>query len=144
MPRGGARQGTPGRAYGNRSDLNGPKPPGTPLPVTAAAGQPYGARKAQEDAQRAVPMAAGLPAPAPTQVPSLAEPSSRPDEPVTSGLPMGPGAGPEALTAFPADQSGVADLASYLPMLEFIASQPGSSPQTRQLVRRLRAGQAPL
>lgn len=112
MPRGGRRTGTPGKAYSNRSDLNGPKA----VPMMAATGQQYGARKAQIDAQRAIPVAAppgpalapptgGAPAPGPTlpagpgpgQVVPLDAPSMRPDEPVTAGLPVGPGAGPEAL-----------------------------------------------
>lgn len=143
MPRGGPRQGRVGKTYGNRSDLNGPKPPGAPLPVQSAPGQQYGARKAQEDAQRAIPMSPGqpLPPPRPTQVTSLSEPSTRPNEPVTTGLPMGAGAGPEVLGQALAPDNGLADMLGYLPMLEFIASQPGSSGQMRQLVRRLRAGQ---
>jgi hypothetical protein len=142
VPRGGRRSGTPGRVYSNRTDLNGPRPPGQPLPVQSASGQPYGARKEQEDAQRAIPMAAGtaLP-PSPEQVPSLADPSTRPNEPVTTGLPLGAGAGPEALGGALDDDNGLADILSYLPMLEFIASQPGSSGQIRQFVRRVRAGQ---
>lgn len=143
MPRGGPRNGTPGKAYGNRSDLRGQKPPGAALPVQTAPGQAYGMRKQQEDAQRALPIATPA-APAPTQVPSLADPTTRPNEPVTTGLPMGPGAGPEALGGALEPDNGLNDMLAYLPMLEFIASQPGSSAQTRQLVRRLRAGQVDL
>lgn len=33
----------------------------------------------------------------PDEVPNLSAPSSRPDEPVTAGLPVGPGAGPEVM-----------------------------------------------
>jgi hypothetical protein len=33
----------------------------------------------------------------PDEVPNLSDPSARPNEPVTTGLPVGPGAGPEAL-----------------------------------------------
>ena len=63
MPRkrqGGQRVGKPGQAYGNRSDLNSQRS----LPMRTAPGQTYGARKAQLDAQRLVPMGAppsGLP-----------------------------------------------------------------------------------
>jgi hypothetical protein len=148
MPRGGRRDGTPGRAYGNRSDLNGPKPPGMPLPVQAASGQAYGARKQQEDAQRAIPMASApgmsQPAMSPEQIPSLTDPTTRPNEPVTAGLPVGPGPGPEALGGALEPDTGLTDMLAYLPMLEFLASQPGSSAQTRQMVRRLRAGQVDL
>lgn len=109
--RGGPRQGTPGRSYGNRTDLQAPK-----VPMSAAPGQQYGARKAQMDAQRATPMgpvpspaqlnstpsggaggAAIPPAPLPGQVTGLDVPSTRPNEPVTAGLPVGAGPGPEAL-----------------------------------------------
>jgi hypothetical protein len=113
MPRGGRRNGAPGQAYGNRSDLNaGAKP----VPVSAVPGQQYGAAKAQMDAQRAVPMQ-GTPMPATpgqpgTPDPLLAQanpvyagdhgdptrPTERPNEPVTAGLPVGAGPGPEVLT----------------------------------------------
>lgn len=91
---GGPRSGKPGAAYGNRTDLNA-KPRQA---VTAAAGQTYGERGVQEAAQQAIP----LPAP----VVPLSAPTQRPNEPVTAGLPIGPGPGPEALApmgAPPAD-----------------------------------------
>ena len=101
MPRGGSRQGKAGRAYSNRTDLNGS------LPVTTVPGQPYGAAKQQADAQRTVPMGTPAlppvpdlnshPSPLPGELPPLTGPSSRPDEPVTHGLPVGPGGGPEVL-----------------------------------------------
>lgn len=103
---GGRREGTPGRAYTNRSDLNQNR-----QPVTAAPNQPYGVRGAQEAAQRAVP----LPAPPPVQAPpplasgpapgsfgALNRPTELPDEPLTAGLPIGAGAGPEALAGMAA------------------------------------------
>lgn len=110
MPRGGRRTGTPGKAYGNRSDLN--------VPAAVASGQQYGKRAEQVAAQRAVPMArpatdavptapprVAAPAsqapsapqgPMPGQLVPLDAPSQRPGEPVTAGLPVGPGAGAEA------------------------------------------------
>lgn len=76
-------------------------------------GQPYGTATAQSQALAAVPLTgAAPPSPRqpspgaqqemvpgiqPGQIPSLEDPSVRPDEPVTEGLPLGPGAGPEAL-----------------------------------------------
>lgn len=73
--------------------------------MRAPGGQAYGERKKQEDAQRVAPLPAtpalevrpvagtrSLP-----QVTSLSAPSERPGEPVTSGLPVGPGVGAEAL-----------------------------------------------
>jgi hypothetical protein len=99
VARGGRRQGKPGKAYPNRTDLNGP---------TTIPGQEYGAQAEQLRSQQAVPvqqapgdLAALLAgAPRPDQVPSLlSEPSARPNEPLTAGLPTGPGPGPEALAS---------------------------------------------
>lgn len=107
--RGGARQGTPGENYQNRSDLQG----GARQPATAATGQTYGNAGAQIAAQKAVPMAGTPGIPAPQGPPQLAtypgdhgpfdRPTERPDEPVTAGIGAGPGAGPEAMTTPPND-----------------------------------------
>jgi hypothetical protein len=99
--RGGERQGTPGTSYANRTDLN--------MPISTVPNQEYGMATAQRQAQQAIPMAASPssapqvapqaarpPAPAPGSLPHIA-PTQRPDEPVTTGLPFGPGAGPEAM-----------------------------------------------
>lgn len=86
MARGGPRSGRPGAQYSNRSDLqSAPR-----LAPTANQGQQYGTAKAQLDSQREIPMGAP-PAPIP-----LSAPTTRPNEPVQSGLPIGPGPGPEA------------------------------------------------
>lgn len=101
---GGQRTGTPGTSYPNRSDMRG-------QPIATTKGQEYGKAGAQAAAQRAVPLAAApaLPAPAaapapagrgfatPDDTPNLLDPTSRPDEPVTAGLPFGAGPGPEAM-----------------------------------------------
>lgn len=109
MPRGGRRSGTPGKSYGQRSDLN--------VPAMAASGQQYGQRAEQMAAQRAIPISrpatdnvpVGSPAPAPSPAAApapggpmpgslgFADPTGRPGEPVTAGVPVGPGPGPEAL-----------------------------------------------
>src|SRR5688572_26038223 len=77
-------------------------------PVQTARGQTYGKATQQAAAQRAVPVA-GAPAPVPqaalvaptTGMPGaqgdFLRPTERPDEPVTAGAPVGPGAGPEVL-----------------------------------------------
>lgn len=83
--RGGYRQGTPGVAYPQRTDLNEDR-----QPVRVASGQPYGQRQAQEAAQRAVPLPAAPPV-------AFDRPTEYPTEPLTAGLPVGPGPGPEAL-----------------------------------------------
>ena len=104
--RGGAREGEQGKAYSNRTDLNQSK-----QPVMVASGQPYGARQAQEAAQGAIPLPAAPPVSVPAQPrPQVPAPGSlgvfnrgteRPDEPLTAGLPIGPGSGPEVLPMSP-------------------------------------------
>ena len=69
----------------------------------------------------------------------LSAPSSRPQVPVTDGLPMGAGA-----NTLQPQQQGPSDVelavyAKYLPALEILASRDDSTPATRQYVRRLRA-----
>lgn len=105
--RGGPRQGQLGRAYPNRTDLTSAPAPG----------QPYGAVKAQADSMKVVPMAnrpagaAPAPPPAaapartisPDETPTFGMPTSRPDEPLTAGLPFGPGRGPQGPAPNPAN-----------------------------------------
>lgn len=104
--RGGHREPTPGRLYANRRDL-------ATQPAQAPKGQGYGGAKRLIDAQRKQPIAGSptaqiglnpggqLPALAPGDIPSLDDPSAYPDEPVTTGLASGPGAGPESLLTGP-------------------------------------------
>lgn len=116
MPRGrgGPRQGTQGKSYSNRTDLQAVKPPLQVVPS-----QQYGQATAQMEAQRAVPIAppptSAIPAPggaAPggqpdlmgmaasfpfPQLPPLDRPSEMAGEPLTAGAPFGAGPGPEAL-----------------------------------------------
>ena len=103
---------SPRARQGNRTDL-------TQEPVTAATGQEYGEASAQRQAEAAVPIGSTptdappadmtadttpRPAPKPQVQPGTLpwlHPTNRPDEPVTTGLPFGPGAGPEALHSPP-------------------------------------------
>lgn len=100
---GGARQGSPGQSYGNRSDLRSQK-------VSVPPSAEYGQGEALRRAQQAVPMAgapamppasaAGAPPPrpfaTPEDTPTLTDPTRRPDEPLEAGMPFGPGPGPTA------------------------------------------------
>lgn len=111
MARGGRRAGRAGVKYPNRTDLQGAQ-----LPVNAPRGLPYGDRAKLVAAERAVPMGtpgAGTvappaggqgtppsPGPQPGSLPFLGG-TERPGEPVTAGLPVGPGPGPEVLSANP-------------------------------------------
>ena len=71
----------------------------------------------------------------------LYAPTERPGEPITTGIPMGDGAGPEVLginnnldTQEDRDR-----MLSYLPALEVVAASPTSSQAFRNYVRQLRA-----
>lgn len=128
--RGGKRNGAPGQAYPNRSDLSGAPQISRP---TVATGQPYGQASAQQAALRQVPLAGnppaqsgaspsmagqstGPPAVLPGQLGPLHGATQRPNEPLTAGLPTGPGPGPEALN-LPSQQQpadGTDQLASTL------------------------------
>jgi hypothetical protein len=85
-------------AYGQRTDLNKMAPSAVP-------GQTYGEAGAQKSAQRAVPMGASAPPAPPSATPGQYGPfdraTERPNEPVTTGNPLGAGAGPEVLPAPP-------------------------------------------
>jgi len=135
---GGARTGTPGKSYSNRTDLNTAKP----LAATASPGQAYGMAGSQLAAQKAVPMAPGPPmappapspappgpgpqpgppmagpppTPGPGELPALMRPSERPNEPVTHGAASGPGAGPEAMIGA-AQPSGIAQTIARIAQL---------------------------
>lgn len=107
MARGGRRNGQAGKAYPNRTDLN------KKLPVQAPPSSQYGERTQLEQAQQAVPMGgnpnpvpqgsvgSGGPGPGPLVqaggLGAFARPSANPAEPVTAGVPSGPGPGPEIL-----------------------------------------------
>ena len=97
MARGGVRTGTPGKSYGNRTDLNKPSPSAQ-----------YGQGVAQQRAMQALPVAPppapprpNVPAPVQTGLPDplvpIDAPTGRPNEPLTAGAPVGAGPGPEAL-----------------------------------------------
>lgn len=105
MPRGGRRNGAPGKAYSNRSDLQGP-------PKANFTGQAYGQAKAQADSQAAVLVAAPPQAPPVEQVAGPApgslgftDPTGLPDQPLTHGLTGGNGPGPEVLPSGMQDMS---------------------------------------
>jgi hypothetical protein len=110
MPSGGKREGTPGTKYPNRTDMAQPQAPQAPK------GQTYGQAGQQMAAQNVVPIAGApsaptgppstggppgnpqLPGMEPGMVPGLADPSAMPMQPVTAGLPSGPGPGLEGLS----------------------------------------------
>lgn len=106
MARGGARQGQPGQSYPNRSDLNVVRGPQSGTNTAAAGGQTAPVSRPSGQPQRYYPT--------PDSVPKLDDPTARPNEPLTHGLPIGAGAGPEAIGRVPVNPM-IADLrAAYL------------------------------
>ncbi|MCA1844614.1 MAG: hypothetical protein LC792_15770 [Actinobacteria bacterium] len=113
---GGARQGQQGKPYPNRSDMRAQK-------IQTVPNQEYGKQAAQQRAMAAVPMAgapavppgppaaagAAGPMQAPPPPPDLYRPTERPNEPVTHGLPVGAGAGPEAMRVLGAGNTATTD-----------------------------------
>lgn len=147
MPRGGYRRPTnaapvsgPG-ALSRRTDTQ---------PVRNPGGMPYGENADFADIQSSAPMAASpnvaraaRAAVMPTQSPvALDAATQRPDEPLTTGSAYGPGAGPEILgldaTSQAASAASSQKLQAYMPMLLWLAQQPDTSPETRQVIRALR------
>ena len=123
-------------------------------PKRAPTGLPQGENKALMDAQAQVPlpdsagrlqmamdMAGGAPLGGGDM---LAQPTAMPDQPVTEGLPMGAGLGPEAIeTPMPPVQVDDERMARVLPMLEALADRPDTSDQLRNYVRRVRGSLPP-
>jgi len=88
-------------------------------PVAAGPSKQYGERAAQERSQRQLPLAGGAAIPSgpeggppsapgpegpfPGELGGLADATNRPGEPITTGLPVGAGAGPEALGMNPGE-----------------------------------------
>ncbi len=120
MPRakqGGARQGTPGKGYSNRTDLmNKYDNAGS----SAAAGG--------MEAPPAAPMPQG---PTPEDSPNLTAPTERPDEPITTGLNTGPGNGPQRVDL----GAETRDLQRFLPLIGAYLDQPDTPDSVRQLFR---------
>lgn len=119
MPRGkqgGKRQGTPGKAYSNRTDLmqNYNMEAGTPAAGPVNAGQSWTR---------------------PDDLPSLDTPTKYPDQPITSGLNMG--AGNPAQPGFDS-MAERKQLQRYLPLLEPYLTQPDTPQSVKMLFRYIR------
>lgn len=148
--RGGSRNGAPGVAYPRRTDLNAPK-----VAQPRFTGQEYGQATQQAQATQAVPVGkapAGIEALHATaashdfpQLPSMGAPTASPREPITAGMAMGPGPGPESLTPMMNNrtptQIDLERMRRALPALEALADMPDTSDTFRTYVRTLR-GQA--
>jgi hypothetical protein len=122
MPRGGKRQGTPGKAYSNRTDMG--------MNYDMEAGTP--ASGGIEAPAQAPPISG----PSPDDLPSITTPTQRPGEPITAGLSLGAGPGREALTGFDPRAQETAMLAQrWGPMMNILANDPETPDSVRMLAR---------
>lgn len=123
MPRGrgGARQGTPGKGYSNRTDLTSQY---NQQQNTAASG-----------GMQAPPMPPVTTGPLPDEIPSLSTPPINADAPITSGLNVGPGPGPSRDKR----ASETQELKRFLPLLELYLDQPETPDSVRMLFRYIRS-----
>lgn len=108
----------------------------------------YGEQAAYQEQQQGAPMArdgggnvdfASLFGDPSQRVVGLNQPSGMPGTPVTDGAALGPGAGQEALGLTDQRKADMEGLAPYLPVLEFMANQPGASWAMRNVVRKVKA-----
>lgn len=67
--------------------------------------------------------------------------SGQPNTPITDGAALGAGAGQEALGLTDQSAEDLQSLAPYLPVLEFMANQPGASWAMRNTLRKVKAMQ---
>lgn len=74
-----------------------------------------------------------------SRVVPLGQPSGQPGVPVTDGAALGAGAGAEALGLDDQKRVDLESLAPYIPVLEFMANQPGASWAMRNVVRKVKA-----
>lgn len=134
----------PGQQYGQRAAQAAAQQqlPVAPPPGPASAAPPPTAPNSTPQPQGQSPLA-GLLANPPTLHPTspepgespLTAPSNRPNEPITHGMPMGAGAGPEVLTGIGAiaNRANPQDTATKL--LATLALQPTAGSQLRDLAR---------
>ena len=158
MPRG--RAPAPGPGAANRTDLVNPPA----QPVSAVPGQGYGVAADQQEAQRIAPMSGGGTAPpagpggpqssppsggppGPNELQAMSDayngpgtslalnrPTERPNEPVTAGLPVGPGPGPESLTGVgAAARENVIEQGTLNNLLQSMSSQPNATSAVKAL-----------
>ena len=104
----------------------------------------YGEAKAMREQRQGAPVASNdmqnfLSSLANSQVVGLDQPSNRPDTPVTDGAAMGAGVGVDALGIPDQKEVDLQNLIPALPVLEFMANQPGASWFMRNKVRQLKS-----
>lgn len=117
MPRGGKRKGTPGQGYTNRTDM---------MTNYDNAGQ-----SAAAGGVEAGPMPPIMPS-YPEDTPNLLQPTQRPNEPITAGLSVGPGGGPEMRDPRVGE---IKQLRQFLPLIEPFLDDPQTPNSVRALVK---------
>jgi len=107
----------------------------------------YGEQKAYQEQKAGAPLASDAGGidfasifgnPAERVIPMGAD-TQQPNVPVTAGAASGAGPGMEALGLIDQRQVDLESLSPYLPVLEFMANQPGASWAMRNRVRELKA-----
>lgn len=106
-------------------------------PTMVASGGPYGSRQEMEQIQGGAAMQ-GTPQSTADLIP-FGAPTGNPSEPVTAGAALGPGMGPQAAGIQTDDQATLDQLAPMLKSFEYMANLPSATPQTRAMVRALKA-----
>ena len=105
-------------------------------PEMLASGGPYGSRQEMQSIQGGAAMQGTAPSPSPTP---LDAPTANPNEPVTAGAAAGPGIGPEAAGIMSDKTATDERLRPLMRSLELVANLPGSTAETRSVVRLLKA-----
>lgn len=114
---------------------------GAGQPKQRLANAAYGEQKAFSEIQSGASMAQAQRPPMP-QVTPISAPTTRPEEPITAGVPVGPGPGPEVLGLKTTADTRLGDLnklSRYLPLMEKYATSPASSGTLKSFVRYLRS-----
>lgn len=121
MPRGGKRQGTPGKAYTNRTDM------GMDYNMQSEVSPASGGLETPSQMERQMAY--------PEDTPMLLDPTQRPEQPITAGISTGPGPGPEILDPRVEETR---QLKKYLPLIEPFLTQPGTPESVVALVKYIR------
>lgn len=141
MPSGGFRPNAPQNKFGvSATGGNGSK---DGQPVRLAPGGAWGSRTAMATQQGGAAMknSEDTPVPALPPITSLTAPTERPNEPITTGITAGAGAGPEALmlppNLTPDNIEFNSNIRAYSQSLYYVASLPGTSAETKQAIATL-------
>lgn len=122
----------------NRSDLSElPGTPGTPLPPNPAEPDVR-----QGQAGRLRQMLGSIPLEQVSPPVGLNDPTQRPNEPITAGIGMGAGPGPEGLLPSPnqlTQRLTAQELRRIYPLIYRLATLPNATTETKILAQRIRA-----